>query len=184
MCVSVSSKCVRTIRRWFVLQQNTPTQMCCHEIPWSRSEESPVEVWFAVAEELGWAAPSITQHCAAFCGPETMGRCWRRETGNLNLTQEALKATQNKLLSSGISPHWKTISTIIKGELNRLISSKVTEQPLLSSPPSPPPFLFPRSYHHSILKCHQISGGLGVIGQNVLLSVLRGRLKGKAVCFV
>lgn len=28
-----------------------------------------------------------------------------RETGNLNLTQEALKATQNKLLSSGISPY-------------------------------------------------------------------------------
>jgi len=27
------------------------------------------------------------------------------ETGNLNLTQEALKATQNKLLSSGISPY-------------------------------------------------------------------------------
>lgn len=30
-----------------------------------------------------------------------------RETGNLNLTQEALKATQNKLLSSGISPALK-----------------------------------------------------------------------------
>lgn len=64
-----------------------------------------------------------------------------RETSNLNLTQEALKATQNKLLSSGIPPaphpHWKTISTVIKGEPNRLISSKVTVQSLLNLPRLP-----------------------------------------------
>lgn len=63
-----------------------------------------------MAEEPGRAALSITQHCAAFCGSETMGRCrvmgWGGggDTRNLNLTQEALKATQNKLLSSGIPP--------------------------------------------------------------------------------
>lgn len=61
---------------------------------------------------------------------------------NLNLTQEALRATQNKVLSSGISPppaSRKTISPVIKGELNRLISSKVTERPPPPTPPPPPP---------------------------------------------
>lgn len=70
-------------------------------------------------------------------GGEVKG--WSKEGGrrNLNLTQEALRATQNKVLSSGISPppaSRKTISPVIKGELNRLISSKVTE-----GPPPPPP---------------------------------------------
>lgn len=127
------------------------------------------KVRFAVAEEPGRAALSITQHSAAFCGSETMGRCrgGGEETRNLNLTQEALKATQNKLLSSGIPPpSRKTISTVIKGELNRLISSKVTERPSLSSPfaSSFPSF----SPHSSVtparwrppMKCHQISGGV------------------------
>lgn len=170
--------------------------MCCHEIPWSHTEESPVEVRFAVAEEPGWAAPSITQRCAAFCVLETMGCCWGRETGNLNLTQEALKATQNKLLSSGISPYWKTISTVIKGELNRLISSKVTEQPPLSSPlPLLLSSFLPRSHRPSILtrlarwrpsmKCHQISGGLEVIGQkcSVECAPRRSERKGCVFCF-
>lgn len=57
------------------------------------------------------AEPLRRSPTSYFCGLETMGCCccWRerereRERGNLNLTQEALKATQNKLLSSGISP--------------------------------------------------------------------------------
>lgn len=126
--------------------------MCCHESPWSHTEESPVAVGFAVAEELGWAALSITQplRCLLWLGDN--GPLLGRETRNLNLTQEALKATQNKLLSSGISPYRKTISAVIKGELNRLISSKVTEQPSLSTPPPLPLLLFsfhPLSHHPS-----------------------------------
>lgn len=165
--------------------------MCCHESPWSHTEESPVAVRFAVAEELGWAALSITQPLCCLLWLGDNGPLLGRETRNLNLTQEALKATQNKLLSSGISPYRKTISAVIKGELNRLISSKVTEQPPLSSP-------FPSSFSPSTLfltiplsrparwrpsmKCHQISGGLEVIGQKC--SVECACLKGKAVCFV
>jgi hypothetical protein len=41
-----------------------------------------------------------------------MGGGWG-QTGNLNLTEEAVKATQNKLLSSGISP-----PPVVKGEDN------------------------------------------------------------------
>lgn len=60
----------------------------------------------------------------------------------------------------------KTISTVIKGELNRLISSKVTERPSLSSPfTSSFPSFSPRSSvtparWRPSMKCHQISGGV------------------------
>lgn len=170
--------------------------MCCHESPWSHTEESPVAVGFAVAEELGWAALSITQplRCLLWLGDN--GPLLGRETRNLNLTQEALKATQNKLLSSGISPYRKTISAVIKGELNRLISSKVTEQPSLSTHPPPPPF--PSSCSPSTLfltiplsrparwrpsmKCHQISGGLEVIGQKMFCWMRLSERKGCVFC--
>lgn len=74
LCLSLCSKCVHVWWR-LIFQWDPPTQMCCHEIPWSHTEEFPAEVRFAVAEEPGWVAPSITQHCAALCGSETMGRC-------------------------------------------------------------------------------------------------------------
>lgn len=121
--------------------------MCCHEIPWSHTEESPVEVRFAVAEEPGWAAPSITQHCAAFCGSETMGRCWGERQATWTWHRKLLKLHKTNCWALAFPPYWKTISTVIKGELNRLISSKVTEQPPLSSP-------FPSSFSPSSLYSH------------------------------
>lgn len=149
--------------------------------------------WFAVAESLRRSTNTVL--------PFVPRRQWAaagEKDSNLNLTQEALKATQNKLLSSGIPPppYWKTISTAIKGELNRLISSKVTEQPLLSFP-------FPSSYSPSSVFLniplfslaaegagHQWNairsqGGLEVTGQKCPVECASaGSLKEKPVCFV
>lgn len=167
LCTKCGVVCRRFTSKW-----DTPTQTCCHETPWSHTEESPEEVRFAVEEEPGLSrtVDHPTLCCLLWLGDK--GPLPGRETGNLNLTQEALRATQNKLLSSGISPpYWKTISTVIKGELNRLISSKVTEQPLLS-PRFPPPSFPPSSLFLTVapfspasrggrpsMKCQQISGG-------------------------
>lgn len=63
-----------------------------------------MEVRFAVAEEpgLSHSVDHPTLCCLLWLGDN--GPLLGRKIGNLNLTQEALKATQNKLLSSGISP--------------------------------------------------------------------------------
>lgn len=80
-------------------------------IPWGLLRLDVAEEAEVLRRSTNTTVPFVTWRQWATAGERD------RDTGNLNLTQEALKATQNKLLSSGISPYWKTISTVIRGEL-------------------------------------------------------------------
>lgn len=124
-----------------------------------------------------------------------MGRCWGGRHATWAWHRKLLKLHKTNCWALAFPPYRKTISTVIKGELNHLISSKVTEQPPLSPP-------FPSSFSPSILfltiplsrparwrppmKCHQISGGVrGHWTKNALLNTLvwQSERKGCVFCF-
>lgn len=132
-----------------------------------------------------------TQRCLPFVARRQWAAAGERDRQPEPDTGSSQSYTKQTAELWHFPPCWKTISTVIKGELNRLISSKVTEQPPL---PPPPPFPFLPLSHHPLflsrlarwrpsMKCHQISGGLEVIGQKMLCWMC-SRLKGKALCFV
>lgn len=135
---------VSVARRWNLLSEiiSATEQITSNKSSVTRflevTRKNPLWRWGWLLQRLNSSVDHPTLCCLLWLGDN--GLLLGRETSNLNLTQEALKATQNKLLSSGISPYWKTISTVIKGELSRLISSKVTEQLLLQPPSFPSTF--------------------------------------------
>lgn len=163
--VLVCSECVA-----IHFQDPTPTQTCCHGESLKVTRES-LRWRLSLPWQRSWPKPllSITQHCAAFCDSETMGRCCGGRHATWAWHRKLLKLHKTNCWALAFPPYRKTISTVIKGELNHLISSKVTEQPPLSPP-------FPSSSSPSILvltsplrrrarwrppmKCHQISGGV------------------------
>lgn len=121
-------------------------RLCCHGVPWGRTEESPVEVRFAGVSR---SVDHPTLSCLLWLGDNgPLLREW--DTQPEPDTGSSQCYTKQSAELWHFPPSRKTISTVIKGELNRLISSKVTEEPPLSTLPSPPPFLLPSSFSLSL----------------------------------
>lgn len=75
-----------------------------------------------------------TQRCLPFVARRQWAAAGERDRQPEPDTGSSQSYTKQTAELWHFPPCWKTISTVIKGELNRLISSKVTEQP-----PLPPP---------------------------------------------